>query len=325
MIYAVTGDQDVLRQRFLQKTIDDQKALGWQVVYVDGADPNGLKDALAYRDSFFGSDDDGDVTVTQTVIVVENPHKIDIEFLKNYKDENMVLLLHHDKVLDGRTKFGTFVKSLKKNHSEHKKPPFWEEITTAQGFCIEEAKRYQKTLSDGLALAIAKQVSTDLGFLSFEIQKMAMLADLDNSDIITKEHVKDGMAPIAKAVVNPLTEALEARSTVALIRSLDHIQKNTKGDATMQIAGLLYATVSKWFSIRDLLDQGVSNPDDGASRLGINPWFYHNKLLPQVQKWSRGDIVDLIKVLANAQRAVLNGGIDPWNVLVSGLVGVCAR
>jgi len=168
-------------------------------------------------------------------------------------------------------------------------------------------------------------VSTDLGFLSFEIQKMAMLADLDNSDIITKEHVKDGMAPIAKAVVNPLTEALEARSTVALIRSLDHIQKNTKGDATMQIAGLLYATVSKWFSIRDLLDQGVSNPDDGASRLGINPWFYHNKLLPQVQKWSRGDIVDLIKVLANAQRAVLNGGIDPWNVLVSGLVGVCAR
>ena len=320
-VFAVTGGQGFLRRRFLRNVIKSQIAEGWKVDHADGAVPGELREVLGQGGSIF--DDDNDIN---TLIVVSNPNKADLDILKKHSSEpgqDIVLLLDLEGEPDGRTKFGAFIKSLGKTaHSNHPKPPFYDEVDVAAKFCVEESKLHGKTMGFDIAQAMAKRISTDIGFLSFEIQKMAILADYDKSEAITNEHVKAGMALMSGAIVSPMIEALEARSRPLLFRSLNQIKKGSKGDPTMRIIPLLWVSLSKWLPISELMEQGVA-ADDGAARLKINPWYYKNKLVPQLQRWPRADVVKLVQVLAGAERAVLNGGVNPWAVLVTGLLGVC--
>ena len=318
-VFAVSGGQDLLRKRFLQQVITDQEKEGWKVEYVDGTE---LAEVFGQTGSVF--DFEGVSSEDKLIFVVTNPNKADLDLLKEHavkSDQDKVIILNIEGEPDGRTKFGQFVKTLQ-THSNHPKPQFWDEVDVAAKFCVTEASLHNKTLDAALAAEMARKISTDLGFLAFEIQKMAILADLDDSKAIQVKHVLGGRAMIAQAIIAPMTDALADRNQKALIKALFQIHKGSKGDPTMRVTALLWNTFSKWLGITEMLEQGVGS-DDASSRLKINPWYYKNKLLPQVQHWTRADVVKLIQVLAEAERAVLNGQLNPWAKLTTGLLGVC--
>lgn len=319
-VFAVTGGQEFLRRRFLQGVIKSEVASGWKLDKADAAVPSELQDALDQSGSIFDYDDH------KTLIVVSNPNKADLDLLKEHAKvpgQDTVLLLDSPGEPDGRTKYGQFIKTLgKAAHSNFPKPAMWDEVDVAVQFCIAEAKNPGgKTLEPNLAGQLVRKIGTDLGFLSFEIQKMVMLANEDKSTVLTAEHIKGGMAPMAGAILTPLMDALTVRSKPAIFRSLAQIRKASKDDPTIRIIAFMWSTVSKWLAISDLVEQGVG-VDDGAARLKLNPWYYRNKLIPQVQYWPRSDVISLVKVLAGAERALLNGGINPWTVLTVGLLGL---
>lgn len=318
-VFAVTGGQELLRRRFLQGVIKSWIADGWKLDKADGAVPGELQEVLSQGGSIFDYDEH------KTLILVSNPTKADLDTLKEHAKipgQDIILLLDSPGEPDGRTKYGQFIKTLGKTaHSNHPKPALWDEVEVAVQFCIAEAKSHGKTLDPSLSAGLVRKIGTDLGFLAFEIQKMVMLANEDKSDVLTADHVKGGMAPMAGAIMTPLMDALTVRSKPAIFRSLAQIRKASKDDPTIRITSFMWSTVSKWLAISDLVEQGVG-ADDGAARLKLNPWYYRNKLLPQVQNWPRLDVIKLVKVLAGAERALLNGGVNPWVVLTVGLLGL---
>mgnify|MGYP001248618850 CR=1 FL=1 len=318
-VLAVTGAQEFLRRRYLKGVQRSFLEQGYKLDYADGSDKSELLTALYGTTDLFLDDD------RKTVVFVSNPEKADINLIKGHsekKDQDVVLVLDHPGEPRGNTRFGIFVKSLGKAHANFPEPPFWEAERVAASFCMNEADSYGKTLTLDKASALVQRVGTDLGFLAFEIQKMCILADVDGSDEITVDHINDGMAPLLQASVNPLMEALAMRDRKGIMRSLERIRLTAKDDPTIQITRLLWVSVSKWLAASDLVEKNVP-PDDAASRMGIKPWLYVNKVLPQVRRWPRKDVAKLVRVLAGAERAVFNGGIKPWAVLTTGLIGVC--
>lgn len=318
-VLAITGGQEVFRKRFLGNTVKHLVATGFRIEYADAAQKGDLTSAMTQGGSIFDSGDQ------KIAIIVSNPEKADLNLLKEHfasGDSDVVLILDYPGEPRGNTRFGIFLKTLGKFHSNHPLPSVWQADEVASKFCVDEAKNRGKTLDPSLAASLVKTVGTDIGFLTFEILKISMLASIEGSDVILESHIKDSMAVLTEASVAPLMKALAARNRYFLAKSLFRIRKTSRGDPTMRISGLIWSSVSKWLAISELMSQGVS-ASDGAARLKINPWYYEKKLVPQVQLWPRSDVVKLIKVLSGAERTVMTGGIDPWAVLVAGLLGVC--
>jgi len=317
MVFVVTGGEEFLRRRFMTRVIRGHEGRGWTVEYVDGEDVRGLRSAMTIGGSIFDTEE----TERKVLVVVSNPDKVDIDLLKKAKDESDVaLLLDYPGEPRGNTRFGIFVKSLSKEyHSNHPKPAIWDAEKVAAGFCVSEAKALGKTLDPQLAMALVRCVGTELGFLAFEIQKMVYLANHDKSDVVTDVHVREAMAPLTQALITPLLDALVAKNRGKLLRALDRVKHTSKDDPTVRTVGFLWATAAKWLSVTDLRDKGIS-PEDAAARLKLNPWYYRNKLLPQVSRWNRKKVIRLISILAHSARTKLNGGVDAWAVLVAGLM-----
>lgn len=315
-VLAVSGGQDLLRLRFLRNVVETQRAAGWDVVEIDG------EDALAVRDALDGGG--GLFDQAKTLAVVSNPNKVNLDLLQAHheaKDYETTLLLHIEGEPDGRTKFGKFVKkTLIKVHKGFSKPDEWEEPEVATAFVIEEAKLHGYTIRPALARALVDRVGTDLGMLSFEMQKMALLAQATGAKAIDKEEVKGGMAPIAEAAVGPIIEALAARNRKRLSKALDRVRRTSKYDPTMRVCRFLGSTVLKWVQAAHLENLP---PKAAATELGLNPWYFENKILPPARRWGKQGTVQLATDLAASERAVLNGAVSPWAVLSTRLLAAC--
>jgi len=314
-VLVVSGGQVVLRRRFLQQVIRAQQEAGWSVVQVDGSDPASVRDALQGGGLF----DEGN-----TLAVVEKPHKMNLELLELHhesKGGDVTLLLNIEGEPDGRTKFGKLVK--KKMVGVHKgfpKPTEWKAPEVAVEFVLAEAKAHDKTIRPALAHALVQRVGTDIGMLAFEIQKMSLLADSFGSCVIEQREVKGGMAAIAEASVGPIIEALATRNRKRLSKALARLRKTSKADPTMRICRFLGSSVLKWVQAAHL---DALPPKAAAQELGINAWYFENKILPPAKRWGKAGTVSLAADLAASERAVLNGAINPWMVLTTRLMAAC--
>jgi len=316
-ILAVSGAEELLRRRFYQGVLAEQEAGGWEILHVDGTSESELMDALT--PPMF------DDTAQNTLVVVDNPHKVSLELLTAYnkiKKPETVLFLHVKGEPDGRTKFAKWLNKLGKRHRSFPKPKVWDEEAVAATFCVAEAKRRGHTLKAALADALVGLVGTSLGFLVFEIQKMCILADIAESEALLPEHVKGGMASVSGAAMAPVRSALISRSSKRLMRSLGRIKSVSRSDPTMWVCQTVGPLALDWMGVAEMVAQGVS-ADDAAAQLRQNPWFYKNKLVPQVARWKPEDLVLLVKAVAESQRGVLRGSLDPWTALVARLLWVC--
>lgn len=314
-VLVVSGEQVLLRQRFLRHLVTTQKAAGWTIVTVDGKDPLGVRDALQ---------DAGMIVQQKILAVVENPEKVDLELLQRHaesKDADVTLLLVIDGEPDGRTKFGKLVKKdLAAVHKGFPLPDSWKADEVASSFVVEEAQRHGKTIRPAVAGALVARVGSDLGMLAFEIDKMARLADAQGLNTIDTDEVRGGMAPIAEASVFPISAALGTRDKKKLLVSMERVRQTAGSAATMRVARFLGSEVIKWMQAAHL---DALPPKAAATELGMNPWYFEEKILPPARRWGKEGTVRLVADLAATERAVLNGAVNPWLVLTSRLVSAC--
>lgn len=309
-VLIVSGSEELLRRRFLQEMRETQKAAGWTVEDVEGSNKAAVLDAL-----------EGDMFIeTKTLAVVNQPDKVDLELLEQHTKATSyltTLLLHIEGEPDGRKKFGKFVKEMDQFHKSFPKPKEWDAPAVASEFVIAEMTRYGKTIPRPLAGALVQRVGFDLGMLSFECLKIATLAD---GATIEPDHVKGGMAQIAEAAVGPILDALETRNRKKLVKALDRVRATSKYDPTMRISRFLGSTVQKWLQAVYLENLP---PRVAAQELGLNPWYFENKVLPAANRWGKEGVVRLTHDLAAAERSVLNGAISPWTILSARLLASC--
>jgi len=306
----VSGNEHLLRVRFLDELIQSRGSR--RLDRVDGSDPSALLQATT------GMFD------LESMVVVHNPHQADLEMLEGfYKDgdNTNVLILYYTGKPRGNTKWGKFTKKHKSIHKSFLGPEKdYERPRIAVEFVQAEAKRHGKVIPLKLATALVVRVGTNLGVLSFEMVKISALANADGVSEIVADHVRGAMAEIAQAAVYPIREALEVRSRRRLIRACDRVKERATSDPTIGVCRLVGASAFKWLSIADLEGVGF---DQMAQELGPNPWYLKNKLYPVARRWGKNDLIRLVRAVTEAERAVLQGEVDPWILLCSRLVTVC--
>lgn len=318
-LFAISGSQGLLQRRAVQEAIGHQKKAGWRIDYVDGSNKSDLRAALSQGGLMFEEN--------QILVVVSKPEKADLDILQEQLDdgeEGIVLLLDYQDDPKGNTKFGKWLKKLPpKLHRNFPAAPDskpWEAEAQAVEFCVVEAKRLGKKLSEAMSRAIVKRCGSDFGVLSFELMKMCILADLDGVRELGSPQIKPVMAPMMEASLMPIMEALSIKQPVGVARALDRVKKTHKGDPTMAVCGMVGRTALRWLGAIELRDR---DPNEAADMLRENPWFYRNKLLPQVQGWKREEVIRLLKVIGESQRAVLSGHVAPWTGLTARLLALC--
>ncbi len=314
-LLVASGGQDLLRRRFVSQIRETQRAAGWAILEVDAEVHGAVQDAL-----------DGDpFQPRETLAVVINPEKLDLAMLERHhasKDSLTTLFLHIEGEPDGRTKFGKAVKaSWSAVHKNFPVPTDWQGTKVATEFVQGEAARLGCQFPSGLAEALVDRAGSDLGVLAFEVEKITMLTKLDGATVVGVPHVRGGMAPIAEASVFPISDALAAKNPRKLLKALAALRKTSRDDPTMRVTRLLGTSVTKWLQAVYL---DSLPPKAAAEELGVHPWYFETKILPAAQRWGKVGTIHLVTDLAAAERAVLNGAVDPWIVLCSRLVAACS-
>lgn len=316
-VYAASGSQALLRKRSVQQLIDDQRKAGWRIDRVDASVKGQLRAALSQGGIFSDS---------KVLVVVYHPEKADLSIYEDHlavKDPDVVLLLNCDGEVKKNTKFGKFLQRLGKAHQSFSPSARkWEAEEAAIQFCQKEVdERYGKVLSESLARALVNRLGADYGILSFELWKMSLLADLESSEEITAEHAKRMMAAIQEVDAYSLVDAVAFRSVQSVVKCLRRIKSTSKGDPTMGICRLLGRQAVQWYVMVQLRNE-VST-DVMAKRMGMNSWFLKNKLLPKINRWNSLKVRRLLKALAESERSVLQGHVDPWSGFSARLIDSC--
>lgn len=318
-LFAISGSQGLLRRRAVADAIEHQKKTGWRIDFVDGSNKSELREAMSQGGLMFEKN--------QILVVVNKPEKADLDLLQEQLDDGedgIVLLLDYEDDPKGNTKFGKWLKKLPpKLHRNFPAAPDskpWEAEKEAVEFCVVEAKRLGKKLSEEMSRAIVKRCGSDFGVLSFELMKMCILADLDGVAELGSPQIKPVMAPMMEASLMPITEALSTKQAVGVSRALVRVMKTHRGDPTMAVCGWVGRTALRWLGAVELRDR---DPNEAADLLRENPWFYKNKLLTQVRGWKREEVIRLLRVIGESQRAVLAGHVAPWTGLTARLLALC--
>lgn len=331
-LFAISGSNDFARRRAIEQTVSKQRANGWDIQVVDGSDNLAFMSALYQSASMFS---DG----KPVLVVVHNPDKVPLPTLElHLKDPEpaATLLLSIEGDPKGNTKFGKFIATLdKKAHQVFALPDNWWDIPEfAAQFCVAEAKRTGHLMRDDLAKALVSRSGTDLGFLAFEMQKSALHAEARGSPTIDVEDVKAARAPIGEVSYESVKEALKSRNRKAVAIALERIRTSVR-DPIMPLTGYIDSfvigtktekegkTPFGWLHLTTLIAKG-KNADDIAAALNVSSKRCQYFMMPEVANWKPNDVIGLLKATAAARRAVVSGQIDPWMVLVSGILNACA-
>lgn len=316
-IAAITGGQDLFRRRALQATIQTQEKGGWRIEHVEGSKTSDLRACLSAGGGFFENN--------HVLVVVENPDKADLSIFEQHLaegDPDVMLLLYYPKDPKKTSKFGKFLTKLGRFHRDYPElTKSWEAEEAAVKFCVEEARRHEKVLDPTHATLIVERAGSNLGVLSFEILKMSLLANVEGSSTLTPQIIGGGLAQLMEASLKPLIEALAVKNKAKLCKVLTRIQKTSKEDPTLKVCRWLGYSALEWLSAIDLRDKGVT-ADEAAVRLNLNPYYYKNHVLSKIRSWKMPEISSLVRALAESERAVFNGYLNPWVGLEARLLQV---
>ena len=317
-VFAVSGSNDFIRFRSLNRLVEQHQKNGWKIDRINGTLSSTLRTSLSQGSMDFMVD-------SPILIVVDQAEKADLPLLESHAKDlgsDIVVLLHYEGDPKDNTKFGKFLKDLGKQHRNYPSPKDWDADKEAVEFVISEFVSRGKTIAPNLAASFVARLGSDLGFLYWEILKISMLADADDLSEIDAIRIKGGIAPLTELAIQPIIEAVARRNAKALAIHLGRLKKTTKDDQTIRLCRVLFDGATKWLAAAEYKNRGFSE-DDAAKDMGLNPWFWKNKVLPLAVSWTCKDAARLVEKLGNAERAVLAGEINPWAKLVAGLMEVC--
>ena len=316
-VYAVSGGQSLFVLRKVRAVIQEAMENGYKIDRIDGSQVGELRKALSADNLFFNN--------PKTFVVISNPEEIPLNLVEGHIERggvDTILLLQLDGNPDKRTKLGKFINGLKTHVNFPVRDKPWEVEEDAQRFCVQEAKDQKKELTLRLAAAITGRVGSDFGRIRFEIRKMVLLAEANGVDVIDGGIVGKSLAIIGEAETKPAVDALLIKHRPLLMRTLGRIKETSSQNPVIRIASAIEGAAYKWLSVVELREQGMS-PENAALRLNKNLWYYKNKLLPGVVRWTKSEVIHLIEEMGGSQRAVLNGHVDSWTGFLVRLLRAC--
>lgn len=209
------------------------------------------------------------------------------------------------------------IKEIPKNQQrEFLQPDIFKQAEYAESFFNSEIKALGNSISSDLTKSVIQKCGTDLGFLSFEALKVHHVATQSEINISDLQGVLSDFSEIPLAVFLDCLAELNLKRT---LRTLARARTQLGPSGLVSLCAFCTPTVLKWLAAADLDARGVSLTESSAS-LGINPWYYENKVLPTARKWGLAKLKGFSSHLAKSQRLALSGAIDSWTYFETGLV-----
>jgi len=315
-VVAVTGNVGIRCFREIQKARRAAKRKKRRVEYVEG---DTAEVARLLASTVFFSDE-------KILVIVRDPQKVDLGLILRHhqsNDRTVVLLLHHDGALRSNSKLRKAIEKHGIIHQEYLEPKSWEAEGAAVKFVLKEAKARGKSFAHGDAIpkALVRACGTDLGFLAFEVFKLAALCDARKMDEIQPAHVRGLVSVVHETSVFPVVDALGRADQKELLRLLYSVER-THRDPTMLVCSVLAANVATWLHVGSLVQAGV-DPEEAARTAGVSPVRLRRSLLPAAERWGQPALVALLRSIVEVERAVKSGKLNPWMLLQARLSTAC--
>jgi len=307
----MSGDDAFRRRKMTGRLVRKLQEQKWRIVEFSGEERSQLSKVLT-GSSFFRS---------SSLAVISNPEKVDQDLVLQHQINpvsGVTLLL----VQEGSPKRNGVFRRISQQIPEScqqvfKLPPFWKQAEDAAQLCQQEARERGLYLSPELAESLVELVGVDLGLLAQEIYKLGVYLEALGETTITPRHLVDTVTILAESSIQPLLQALGQCRTKKVQACLGRIFSTSASDPTIKTIRFVLPTLTKWVSAA-VLHEREMDPEEAATFMGANAWFYKTKLLPPAKIWGSQRLVGLIGDLAETEREVFRGSISPWT-------GLCVR
>jgi DNA polymerase III subunit delta len=286
----------------------------------------------------------GDERAASAQAVTETLNEVADE-LKNFKWQNVRLLISAGKVDKRKTFFKTLDKigSVENFAALSADDKDWvERAEVAARTAIRERK---KEISEEALSELVNRVGPNARQLENEIEKLSLFAGdrkkiefFDVAAICLQNKTAKAFA---------LGDALGDRDLPRLLKRLDEELWETKFDSKKSEVGLLYGLIGKiraLLLLKEMLREGWIKPtndynnfksqlervpkdklpeDKKFNPLALNPYVLY-KALPQVKKYSQGELVRAMDLLLRCNQRLVSSGLDETLVLQQALVQIVA-
>lgn len=251
--------------------------------------------------------------------LVHVQHEGDLDLDKIAGDEYTTLLVEIDGNIKENSKLGAWVKKNGSSHSKFEKPPKWDLEEYSGKFVLAEFVNSKKSCPTDIANAIVQRIGTDLGTLAFEVSKVIIV--MGDQTKVLPDHVKDTLAPTNSSNVSNLLDSVSRGNLAQTVRNLNRLSE-CKTDETMHVARVLGMQAVKWYtSLLAFQKDGI----EAYNGLGLSKWYFENKLLPAGRRWGETGLKKLIRSMAESERAVLDGAVNPFSLMTASLLQVFPR
>jgi len=309
-VVLISGGHHFLRWRRLREIIFRYEDAGWDIEELANSDE--LHNYLCgFAAMFEGS----------RVALLNSTADFDVDMIKEFgknPDPQLGFIFCYEGTPKAKSSFGQLAKAFPKTHAKYPAPSPFEVDEVATNFCVSEVKAKGFSISPDLAAAWINRVGSDLGVVSFEVQKAVELAEAQGTKELTAGILKGSMAVISEASFWPLIDALAARNSKTVAALLGRLAE-TRAKQVMPILGQIRSTILQCAQAAELAGRGVS-PKEAAAIVKAHPFRYQKTVLPFAKHWGKRRMFKLLQKFAATERAVLSGAIDPWNVFVSGIL-----
>jgi len=302
-VLVVGGSDEYQRRRLVSKIAAKRRSEGWIILPIDGKEPDALDRVFSMSSMFEAS----------TLCLVVNPEKLSTSVVTDHiqsPDPKVVLLLITESDKPSGPIFDLVPKGFVKVFTL---PPFYKLEEHAATFVQAELTSLGSKIDPGLALSLVKRVGTDLGVLSFEVQKVSLLAGAGVA--ISSTHLRETLAPLAETDGTSIIEALGTKNLKRLAVEMQRYQVSRGGDPTIELCGrIITPALTRWLQAAHLAEAGMPAAA-AAGSVGANPWYWEHKILPYALRWRVAGCARLIGIVAEAQTLVFRGGLAPFTYL----------
>lgn len=316
-VIALSGNDEFLREREVQRAIRGAAMSNRLVSYADGKNQSEIESAIS-----------GSVFFDQRqLLVVTNPEKLDPEFVLDHYasgDDSVSLLLLCRGALAANLKLAKALKKGKITHGVFTSPKPWEAEDDAVSFCVLEAKQAGKKLPEPMAKALVKLSGTDKGILSYEVWKLCLRAESEKSSDIQAAYLKGLVSSVSETSVFPVVDAVGARDPKILIKRLRSLDRTSPGDKTMFVCAILTSSILTWIQALSLTNQGFDS-GTASQMMGVSPFRFNKSVLPPALRWGEVGLLKLLGDVAAVERGVKTGSLHPWVMLQSRLLESCSK
>src|SRR5882724_7160429 len=286
----------------------------------------------------------GDERAASAAAVTETLNEVADE-LKNFKWQNVRLLISAGKVDKRKTFFKTLDKigSIESFAALSADDKDW--VERAEVAARTSVRERKKEISEEALSELVSRTGPNARQLENEIEKLS---------VFTGDRKKIEFADVAAicsqnktARAFALGDALGDRDLPRLLRRLDEELWETKFDSKKSEIGLLYGLIGKiraMLLLKEMLREGWIKPvsdynnfksqlervpkdrlpeDKKFNPLALNPYVLY-KALPQVKKYSQGELVRAMDLLLRCNQRLVSSGLDETLVLQQALVQIVA-